>query len=347
MVEKESGLYWNDWNQSGLEAWIEIILHALLCIIIIILVIFCLRMIYYEYGIQKQNMDGKTGSVDMRFYRYLLVSLLVSFIYFILTYFLNVLSISVFGWRPKYACFYRQIAVIPLTLQRLITYYFYVLRLHVSFHGSIAELSKKCIYLFIISVTINIIGALILYLVSIYLMNTDNNSFICGITTLRIISTSTLIVSDTFWSIIFALIYIKKLIEVTRIFNLDDDTHKIRYIVKKLSILAITSIITTHSLIIIFEISQQKFTYQWVCIDLIVNNVCIMLSFKISDKWYAKLPLTILQLHLYSNLSNIILHFCLLTCFIQLMNSQETLKARVTHTFTINNIYIYILQENI
>ena len=238
---------------------------------------------YYQNSIK---LSVNKTPMDIRFYKYLILSLLVSFIYIYSTYFMNVLSITVFNWRPKYACFYRQIAVIPQTLQRLIAYYFYILRLHISFRDSVAELSKKCIYFFIISVTIGSISVTFFVLISTYLMNMNNSNFICGESTLRYISFSTLIFQDTLWSAIFLYIYIKKLIQITKLFDVEDP--RITIIVKKLSVLASTSIISTYLLFAVF-ILCYKFAYQLTSIDLLINNVCIMLSFKTLDNWYNKL----------------------------------------------------------
>ena len=74
--------------------------------------------------------------------------------------------------------------------------------------------------------------------------------------------------------------------------------YKIEYIVKKLSILAITSVVSSILLFILFRIIQMV-SYGFICIDLIINNVCIMLTFKSLDhlfkhvcccfaRWYNK-----------------------------------------------------------
>ena len=110
MVEKNAGLFWDDWNNSSYEAWSEIILHGLCCIIIVFLLIFGIYLVFYG---TKQNNSTKNISTDIRFYRYLLASLLVSIIYTFYTYFIGVLSITVLGWRPKLGCLYRQIVIIP------------------------------------------------------------------------------------------------------------------------------------------------------------------------------------------------------------------------------------------
>ena len=272
MVEKNAGLYWADWNVNANDAWIEIILHTLCCIIIIIVLIFGTYLVYY----------GKRKNSGNKLNKYLLSSLIMSFIYIFVTYFINVVSITVFGWRPKYGCLYRNIVVIPLTLQRLIAYSFYILRLQVTFKETVFEISLKCIYIFIISAIISMILGMIFYLIPVYLENINGYHFKCT-GKLRGISLGIAVIIDTLWSIIFSVIYIKKLIQITKLCGMDDDST--RYIVKKLAVLAITSVATTHLLFVIFLITK-KYTYQFVSIDQIVNNVCIVLSFKILDKWY-------------------------------------------------------------
>ena len=282
MSIKNEGLYWNDWNKSAYEGWLEIILHTILCIIIISITIFCIRMIYKN--VYHSNPDCIV--VDFRFYKYLMLSLIVSIIYIFGTYFLNVLSITVLGWRPKLACFYRQLSLIPYTLQRILAYYFYILRLYTSFNGSIAEISFTRTCVFIISATTSIILATIFYLISMYQMNINNTDFICGNSTMIYIAEAILILIDTSWSIIFSWIYIKKLINITKLCCLRDD--QLTYIIKKLTILAVTSVVTTYGIVFMYGITNL-FAYQMTSCDIIINNICIILSFKSLDNMYNKL----------------------------------------------------------
>ena len=282
-VQKNVGLYWKDWNDTIYEAYIEIILHSFCCLIISILTIFWIYTMYCK----NRNKSVMNASIENRFHKYLSASLVISWIYIYWAFYFNVLSVLVIGWRPNYGCFYRQLVVIPVALQRLIIYYFYVLRLHASFNGSIAQLSKKWIYIFIITVTINIIGASIFLLIATYLMNMDDNSFICGRTRLRIVLLWIIFFSDTLWSIIFSSVYIKKLIQVFKLVSITNE--KRIYVVKRLSVLAITSVVSSHSLLIIFTITDGYFTYQLTSMDSIVNNICIMLSFKEFDRFYENL----------------------------------------------------------
>ena len=285
MNTKNGGLYWKDWSRNVIEGWLEVIIHTICCIFIMIFIIFYIGILYHRLGNKKQS--GKNISIDIRFNKYLVLSLLCSVIYIYYSYFISVLSVLVFGWRPNYACFYRQIVGIPQCLQRLIAYYFYILRLHTSFNGSIYQLSNTCIFVFISLVTINIISVVIFYTISTYLMNTKDYSFICDRTVLLIVSLFILLCSDTIWSIIFTGIYIKKLMQVMKIFDLND-VNKIRYNVKKLTVLVMTSIISTHLIFIVSFLLQRRFAYQLICIDMTINNICILLSFNIMDDWYKK-----------------------------------------------------------
>ena len=206
MVGRNGGLYWEDWTDNIFEAYLEIVVHSLCCVIIVLLIVFCVYIMYCH----KNATQSQRVSVDARFHKYLLISLVVTFVYVYLTSFMNIVSVTVFGWRPKLGCFYRNISVIPLTLQRTVTYYFYILRLHVTFKGSIAEISNKCIYIFNISVSISSIVVTMLYLVMIYIETTNSDVFICPDTSFRWIVGSVYVFSDTIWNVILTVIYIKK-----------------------------------------------------------------------------------------------------------------------------------------
>ena len=272
-------IYWEDWASGLWEAWVEIGLHTFCCVIITSLTIFCVFKICHNNYID--------SSIENRFYKHVFISLIVTVIYIYLTYFINVLSILIFGWRPHMGCFYRQIATIPLAMQRVIALYFYILRLRVSFQGSVAELSSKCTYIFIGCVTINGIITTTFYMIALYLWNINDDSFVCGWTALRYISGLLLVFGDTLWSIVFTGIYVKKLRQVFKLVGITNE--KTVYVVKRLSVLAMTSVISSYISIIIYTVTDSKFTYQIISIDLIVNNICIMLSFKEFDGFYENL----------------------------------------------------------
>ena len=93
---------------------------------------------------------------------------------------------------------------------------------------------------------------------------------------------------DIVWAILLTYLYVKRLIQLIKMVNSDTETinDKFVYITKKLTLLTLVTIITTFI--------QGIFTYFGVCghsilcLDILLNNVCVMLSFNILDKSYKK-----------------------------------------------------------
>ena len=272
-------IYWEYWNDSLIEAWIEIILHVLCCIVIVILTIFCL------YRMHQNKKDKHVFTLENQFYVYMLSSLIVAVLYIHSTLFM-VLSVLVLGWTPKLGCFYRQFSAILLTLQRTFTYYLYISRLYVSFQGSVAELFRKYKYLLIVSVTVTGIIVTVSYLMVMYSVTIIFGTFKCGFNLSRMIIQSIYILSDPIWRTIFTGFFVKKLIALMKSSNINDG--KFRYMAKKLSLLTFISVITSISLFGIFMIIDL-FPYQFISMDMIMNNITIMLTFKGLDTIFNKL----------------------------------------------------------
>ena len=301
-------LKWQGYNLNAFRAWGEVILHTIACVVILLVIIIYFIVTYgtshktkniKEVSNSSTNTNTNTNipdntknttyksskaSIDKRFNKFLIGSLILSFIYIYLTYFLNVISVIVLGYRWNHGCFIRLIcADIPFGLQRIVAYSFYILRLNVTFKNSTFEVSQTSINIIVILLIISVSITMILVGISGYLAH----DFGCDgeYQLFVIISVGLFNLNDIIWSIILSGIYIKKLRQLIRMMGTKQDA--LVSIVQRLSILAFVTVIST---IILFSITliAVLWAYTLPSIDLIINNICIMLSFAVFHQSYKK-----------------------------------------------------------
>ena len=221
-------------------------------------------------------------NIDKRFKKYVVASLLLSLCYIGVTYYFNVISVSVLGQRPDNGCFTRNISNGLFGLQRIVVYSFYILRLNITFHNSVLEMRQRNLNILLTLIIITIISGFILIILFAYLMD----SFEClngQYYTYYFYSGVYFNCIDIAWCIILSIIYVNKLRKVVQLVTIKQK--RMQYTLQKFSILAFVTVIST-LLLWIFLFTALIWTYQLLSIDQIINNACIMLSFVIFDDMY-------------------------------------------------------------
>ena len=116
-----------------------------------------------------------TSNKSKYFNKFLLASLILSLINICLSYVVLVVFSIILGFRWNNGCFIRNGIFMLIPLQRIVLYSFYIIRLNVTFKGSIFEISSNHIKIIIILLIITIGTAMLPTLVFAYL----TNNFLC------------------------------------------------------------------------------------------------------------------------------------------------------------------------
>ena len=271
-------LNWEGYNDitSDFEAYTETILMSIECLMIIILI-----TIYVKYFYLTKNKITKC------FKFLLLIALISTFMYIFGLYIPHVILSIILGIRNNRMCFIILIWGVFLMGQRAAIYLFFLIRLHDTFKGSVFEFKKQKIIIIFAVMGSVISPAAVLVLVTGYLADSPS----CADGKYYNEMLLALIVgfgSDIVWAILLTYLYVKRLRQLIKMVNTDTETinDKFVYITKKLTLLALVTIISTFI--------QGIFLYVGVCVrstlclDILLNNVCVMLSFNILDKSYKK-----------------------------------------------------------
>ena len=261
VISKNSGLYWEGWSSSKVEAYLEIILHTIACVIITILVV------QYIYAFRCNNvapkLEGKhTGmrsvsgpstptntlndkrvsyaisakkrKIDHNklFQRALLISIIISVINIFGNYYVSCLSVLIFNQRFNKGCFYRVLLTgLTMTIQRLIVYTFFLLRLKISFKNTKYDISN---IKFGVLMAIMYIGGIVsqcLIGVNTYL----NLGFRCN-NAAHVIYLLGSAVWDVIWSVVITYLFVVRLKFANSLSNSKDD--RFVKIIRKLTLLS-------------------------------------------------------------------------------------------------------------
>ena len=263
---------------SDFEAYGDTILMSIECLMIIILII-----IYIKYFCLTTN------KIDRRFNILLLVSLILTLIYIYNFYILHVILSLVIGLRSKWMCFILTTSASMIVGgQRIAVYVFFLLRLYDTFKGSVFEIKKQNIVVILVLLIISLIPSNVLIIIISYLANTVSchdgqywSSYIMG----NLIGYSI----DILWSLLLTYMYVKRLKKLIEMINTDSNTtnDKVLYITKKLTLLALITI-TTSFMQFLYTYFIGVCAHSLVCLDLLLNITCVMLSFVVLDKLYKK-----------------------------------------------------------
>ena len=292
-------LYWEDWNSSLIETYLELVIQPLCGIIIIILFIIFIHIFICNkklcYG-EDPNYDIKhpNGIKYNSLIKFYIGLLFVSFIMSILNIFGNLwfsnLQVLIYNVRYDKGCFYRTTLNITMVMQRVIAYYFFINRLRITFEGSVFEMRNIVYYLFIafIVVTSFIQYGVIMILTYYY------TEFRCSSSGIVVTGIIICLICDTIVNLSITGLFVIKLKGLIDMLKHDfntytKNTHNLRIVVIKLTILCLNAVIFTLVLSVLIGNVFIIMPYQWYGIDLLINNACMMLSFAILDYQFNKL----------------------------------------------------------
>ena len=251
---KEIMFYWEGWTWNITTAWIEIILHGILCVLITLVLLLYFWIFICDNDIpilnrltsgglsipRMSSIKSNISSDNIKKYKshkYLKLILFGSIICGILniysTYWLANISILVYNMRPINGCFYRSLCVAALYLQRLLTYLFFLYRLTIAFTDSVYALSKIQLYVLVLILIIGIGCSLSVTIIGGYI----NSIFPCSTILVRsgfIIAGS----GDIIYSILLSYIFISKLNKLVIKVNNDSVNGAIKRVMQKLTILS-------------------------------------------------------------------------------------------------------------
>ena len=304
-------LNWQGYNKSEFEAFGEIILQSIACLGILVVILIYIIVVHCNHLFtpkeNRQIRSGTLGTIQSGsntntetntktrkreanksktikyFNRFLVASLILSFIYIYMACVFNVIFVIILGFRWNNGCFIRNSVNIIFVFQRIVAYSFYILRLNVTFRGSVFELTKNNIRILIILIFITFSSSIIPNSAFTYL----SDGFLCTgkYYDYYFYSLIWLNISDVSWCIMLSILYIKKLRQLIK--NVQVNTSQIQSVVHKLSVLAFVTVIST-LLFGIFAFVALIWSYQCVSLDLVINNICIMLSFVVFQKSYQR-----------------------------------------------------------
>ena len=255
----------------------------------IILILLILNIIYIKHFCLKKRKNGALRKQqDIRFQLMLLGCLLLSLIYMIGTFIFNeILPIFFIGYTSKWGCFMKTSWVLLIGLQKVLMHSFFLIRLYLTFKGSIVEINKKLIIIMFIYIITTTLGFGITYVTLSFFVQ----QYWCENTDIPVLSTVAYIgnFNDFLWFIVINFMYIIKLYQFIKTININDadKDNKMFEIVKKLTVLAVVAGITTILLISLLA-PWRLWGSEYGGADLTVNCICMMLSFADFNKSYQR-----------------------------------------------------------
>lgn len=256
-------LYYQGWSKNIIWAWMEIITHCIICLLIILLLIAYIWIFICEKDIKMFNKplsrqqssvsQSHSGSIDNNtpsktrsksrstirkthekiFTLMLFTSIIISTIYIYLSNWYSNISVLIFDIRSNNGCFTRILVGIGLYIQRLIIYTFFLFRLKVSFKDSALAMKDITFYILLSLLYITFIGSFIYLLIA-----TLDAGFLCGTALLTQIAFFTTGFIDITFSILLTSLFVVKL---RKLLSLSDgninQTKSIKHIAKKLTLL--------------------------------------------------------------------------------------------------------------
>ena len=265
-------IFWEGWTRNYAFALIEIILHSIICVLML-----SVFMVYIIVFCKDKN---KSSSIEKKFEIALLISIIIGLIIVFGNYFVSCLLVLIFDLRFDNGCFYRILfSGIGLGIQRSILYVFMVYRLKIVFKDSVFELNEKVI---VFLTSFIIIGGLIINVTTGYL-SYIHHDFLCANSQTLVINSIISQNLDVITSVVLMSLFIYKLNQLIKLSN----DIAMKRVANKFTILTIVSV--TSSLISILGVALDIFPYQGVSMDLVINNVCMLLTFGVMNRYYQKL----------------------------------------------------------
>ena len=302
----ENGLYWDGWTRSGTEAWIQVILHGILCLLSLLLLYLyvsvfscnnefpCInrsRMnsndnnsasspsLNQRHSMKPNNSNGLT--INLRILLFL--AILSTVIYNFAMYFGSVLLILVFNIRMQKGCLYRVNCIGICGIQRKIAYIFVLIRFDRAFKGTIFSISKLKLRTLIISIVIVYTLFQCCSAYGAYKINNIscdiNESIILYIVILSVPATDIIVCSTLTY------MFLWRLKEITLKQDNDIVTLNMKQIVRKMSLLSSVTLFKFILSTNIFHQKIYKYSHCNGCIHIDCNIRCNSCNISISIIW--------------------------------------------------------------
>jgi len=184
----------------------------------------------------------------------------------------------VFNIRYPQHCFYRVTVNLLCFIQRIVTYTFFLKRLRTSFSNSMYHISTCKFSIILILNYVTLFGAAVFISVSAYFYG----EFLCATNNIIKIAIGVAGIIDIFWVIFVTYMFVNRL---NKLLSSKEDW-KFEKVMKKLTLLTVVMVTTTLIFSITFGV-LDIIPYQGYAFDLIINTMCIMLSFKEMDYQYS------------------------------------------------------------
>ena len=254
LINAENGLYWDGWALSSMEAWTEVILHGILCILSVILVFLffwifqcnrefpCINPTRFGHEqdpsvISRHSIKSKKSkefTINLRIL--LFFAILCTLLYNFIMYFGNVLMILVFNIRFNQHCLYRALCVVICGIQRTIAYVFMLVRFGRAFNGSLFAVTKLKLRILIISIIIIFTSLETVLIYAAYLLNSfecDFSKSLFPFIMIFILSLTDIITCSS-----LTYIFLWRLRKITKMQNNDSVSLHMKRIVRKMSLLS-------------------------------------------------------------------------------------------------------------
>ena len=249
------------WNTNNVDLWVSMILYIIGLIMFILL---CVLYVYLFIG------DNKS-----KIHVIILISLILSMIYCILSFIFIDGNVLLFSKQDGHQYFYVNLISGIIVLQRTCIHVCNAYKLDISFNDSIFEVKKYKLIL----VYLGLSFICCVYFALIYIVRYTQINCV-------IIST-TFIGSDILFSLISLRIFAVKIYKLLAI----QMVPAMKFIVNKLTVLTMISTLSSIIFILIpvLLLPDNIKPYKLFCMDLIINNTCLIFSFGNASNLYRKL----------------------------------------------------------
>ena len=192
-------LRWENYTETATEAWLDIGLQSLLCILVVVLIFVYLFCVVCN----KTAMKEILGILN----KLMLLGLFVVFIEIYLNYYVTCVSRYVLNYQYKHQCFYRVLLQIPWIMERLICYTFFLIRLRLAFDESKYSISRQKTTILFILCDLSYIGIFTIIAIQYYY----NTGYSCKTYSFGAVLLGLLSLNDIIWNIVFCYMFISRL----------------------------------------------------------------------------------------------------------------------------------------
>ena len=240
---------------SMFDAYLSLVLYPINFILSVLL---CILYVY----LFKNDKKSKTHYI-------ILISLILSMIYCILSY-IFIDGNLIFSQHEKYPCLYANLIIGIIIFQRTIIYSFHAYKLNISFNDSIFEINKN-----VFPMVYGVLSIMCCtYFILVYIFRYTQPVFSCHEN--RYIGATIYVIIDIICGIISVRVFAVKIYKLLDIQMVPE----MKFVAHKLTILAVINIISSFVFVLISILFHRYIKpYKLFCIDLLINNITLILSF--------------------------------------------------------------------